>query len=386
MRVCHITPHLPPDQAANALLPAHLGAWAAAAGDAVSYLAHPPRAGRPAPAAGPVVWVPARHDAGGRLARLKPLDSLVRALRLWRLARPLIAAADVVHVHGNGLLAEVGGLLARRLGKPVVLTLYGTEIWHYRPKRGVDLFTRLYRGAAAVTFYSRGLLDRARELGLDRPDLSVVYPPVADAFCWHSTEAQRALREELGLEPGPLLVNVKRVHPLAGQRYLIEALPPVVARHPGVRLVVCGTGPLLGELTDFARRLAIDRHVTLAGLVDNREVARYVAAADVFVLPSLLEAMPTVAVEALAAGTPVVSADHPGGIELSHLFADDVDLVPRERADLLADALLARLEAPRRTSCATRDGIEREFRPPVVWSRFRAVYEQAFAGHVRSLS
>ena len=65
----------------------------------------------------------------------------------------------------------------------MVLTLYGTEIWHYTPRRfGVDLFTRAYASASHVTFYSRGLLDRAVELGLSRERLTVVYPPVAEYF------------------------------------------------------------------------------------------------------------------------------------------------------------------------------------------------------------
>ena len=42
MRIVHVTPHLPPDQAANALLPFQLGEWAAARGDSVHYVAHPP--------------------------------------------------------------------------------------------------------------------------------------------------------------------------------------------------------------------------------------------------------------------------------------------------------------------------------------------------------
>ena len=66
-----------------------------------------------------------------------------------------------------------------------------------------------------------------------------------------------------------------------------------------------------------------------------------------FALPSLLEALPTVAVEALASGTPVVSADHPGGVELHELFGDDVQVVPKGQVSGLADALDESLRSPR---------------------------------------
>jgi len=45
VRIIHVTPHLPPDQAANALLPFQLGEWARARGDSVHFIAHPPAAG-----------------------------------------------------------------------------------------------------------------------------------------------------------------------------------------------------------------------------------------------------------------------------------------------------------------------------------------------------
>jgi hypothetical protein len=67
MRILHVTPHLPPDQAANALLPWQLGTWAAAEGALVEYVAHPPRAGGHASLPGPAVWVP--RSGGGPLAR-----------------------------------------------------------------------------------------------------------------------------------------------------------------------------------------------------------------------------------------------------------------------------------------------------------------------------
>src|SRR5438067_4077993 len=379
MHIVHITPHLPPDQAANALLPYHLGEWAVARGDTVHYVAHPPVAGRPASLPGRATWIARRRH--NWLQRWLRLGSVTNARRILREARPVIDAADIVHVHSNGLLAELGALLAARRRKPLVLTLYGTEIWHYQPKRfGPDLFTRAYRAARAVTFYSDRLLLRAREVGLGRPECHVIYPPVAPAFTFHDERSQLNQRQALGLPHRHLLVNVKRLHPLAGQRFLIEAMGDVVREHPDIRLVICGTGALLAELQSVARSAGVERHITFAGLVDNTTVARYTAAADLFVLPSLLEALPTVAVEALACGTPVVSSDNPGGLELNDLFGADVEIVRREDSQALAQAIRGRLRHKRRTLPSTREIVEARFRPEAVATAYWNVYARAIAG------
>jgi glycosyltransferase involved in cell wall biosynthesis len=382
MRILHVTPHLPPDQAANALLPWQLGQWAHEAGDEVAYAAHPPRAGGSAPLAGPVTWIPRRP--GGFVDRGLRLGSVAAAWRIWRAVGPLVDRADVVHVHSNGLLAELAVLLARRRGRPVVLTLYGTEIWHYAPKRfGPDLFTRAYAAASAVTFYSDRLMSRAHAVGLGRRGASVIYPPVSAAFRWHDEDAMAAERSGLAIASRHVLVNVKRLHPLAGQRHLIEAMNEIIRDFPDTRLVICGTGPLLDELRTVARSAGVERHVTFAGLVDNAIVAQYCAAADVFVLPSLLEALPTVAVEALACGTPVVSTDNPGGLELNDVFGPDVTIVPREQPMALAHAITHFLRHKRRTMKGTRETVEREFRPDAVAAKYRAVYEQVRAADPR---
>jgi glycosyltransferase involved in cell wall biosynthesis len=371
VNIVHVTPHLPPEQAANALLPHQLGAWARERGDTVHFIAHPP-AGGPTDPRPDVTWIP--RTSRTLFQRVARTGSLAGALRIRRDASRLLAAADVVHVHSNGLLAEVSARLARGLRKPVVLTLYGTEIWHYRRKFGLDLFTSAYRHADAVTFYSQGLLDRARELGLDRPRASVIYPPVAASFRFHDEAAMREARRALGLTAANVIVNVKRLHPLAGQRYLIEAMSAVVRRHPDTHLVICGTGALLPELQAVARSTGVQRQVTFAGLVDNSVVARYCAAADLFLLPSLLEALPTVAVEALASGTRVISSDNPGGVELRGVFGEDVEVVPREMTAPLADAIDAALARKRRTASATRATIDERFRAGAVARQYWNVY------------
>jgi glycosyltransferase involved in cell wall biosynthesis len=374
MRIVHVTPHLPPDQAANALLPFQLGEWAAARGDSVHYLAHPPVAGAVAPRPG-VTWIP--RTKRSRWQQALRVGSIAGAWRIRREGIAVLRAADLVHVHSNGLLPEVAAAIAHRLGKPVVLTLYGTEIWHYRRKRfGPDLFTRAYRHADAVTFYSRRLLERAGELGLQRARCHAIYPPVSSFFTFHDEAAQQDERRALGLSAANVLLNVKRLHPLAGQRDLLQAMPDIVREHPGTHLVICGTGALLAELQGVARSTGVERHVSFAGLVDNALVARYCGAADLFVLPSLLEALPTVAVEALACGTPVISSDNPGGIELHGVFGDDVAVVPKERPEALAAAIGAALRRKRRTRPSTQAIVEERFRADAVARRYFEVYAE----------
>ena len=373
MRILHVTPHLPPDQAANALLPWQLGNWARDAGDAVEYIAHPSRAGGRTELAGPVTWHPRR--SGGFFDRTLRIGSVIGARRIQRALAPLIARADVVHAHSNGLLSEIAVLAAIQARKPAVLTLYGTEIWHYQRKRGrPDLFTRAYHEASYVTFYSERLMSRAFELGLRRRNAQVIYPPVAEGFARHDDEQQAEERAALGIGNRHLLLNVKRLHPLAGQRILIEAMMDVVHAHPDTRLVICGTGQLREELEAAARSAGVERHVDFTGLVDNVAVARYCAAADLFVLPSLLEALPTVAVEALACGTPVLSSDNPGGLELNGLFGPDVTIVPGEQPLALAKAITHFLRHKRRTLAGTKEVIEREFRPQAVAAQYWKIY------------
>jgi glycosyltransferase involved in cell wall biosynthesis len=96
-----------------------------------------------------------------------------------------------------------------------------------------------------------------------------------------------------------------------------------------------------------------------------------------------LEALPTVAVEALAAGTPVISTDNPGGLELNDIFGPDVAIVPREQPVALGTAIVRFLEDKRRTSTSTRATIDGEFSAPAVAARYRALYERAMSGDRR---
>jgi len=377
VRICHITPKLPPDYSAVAQLPACLGSWSAATGDDVEYVTYARGVGSSARGtdalAGRVVHLPSPDPSGGEAGvRLAGLMS-----SMLRLALASIRRADVVHLHGDSLLARTAALVADLARRPVVLTLYGGEVWEYRRHRlRPDLFTRAYRRAAHVIFYSQGLLTHAMQLGLGRRDSGVIYPPVLRAFAYCDEVAQFEARTALGLRARHVLVTVKRVDALGGHRCLLEALSELIRTHPDTRLVVCGTGPLLAEVKAAARAWGVEGHVTFTGSLAPEAVARYDAAADAFVLASHLDSCPPGALEALACGTPVIASDNPGGLELRELFGFDVSIVPRENPLALARTIVHLLDDKRRVRASTIELLDREFRPEHVGAQYRAVYER----------
>src|SRR5215813_12060319 len=104
MRICHVSPHLPPDQAANALLPAELGAWLRAAGHEVSFVSQAPAQGKTADDStlpGPVARVAGRGQPSA-LARLTRLHSLRRARDISAALDRNASGAELLHLHSNG--------------------------------------------------------------------------------------------------------------------------------------------------------------------------------------------------------------------------------------------------------------------------------------------
>jgi glycosyltransferase involved in cell wall biosynthesis len=375
-----VTPHLPPDLAANALLPQLLGNGLVARGHQVSFVAFRPRHGEPARPSSQSgqsdVFYIDRPAAHGWRKNLK-LSQLSTAVEVFVKARKPIALADVVHVHSNTFMNQVSAALSSWRGRPFILTHYGTEIWHFRRKRPVDPFLWMNRRAAHVTYYSRRLLERSIELGVEPANRSVVYPPVDRAFRVVEAEEREKTRRELGADSGPLILNVKRLHPLAGQRYMIEGMPEILQKCPSAKLWIAGEGESRAELEALIAEKGLARAVKLLGQVDNRKLPAYYTAADLFVLPSVLEAFPTVAAESLASGTPVVSAEHPGGTELKELFPDDVRLVPLRDPAALAREVLAAVFAPRRTTAETLEQIEERFRPETALETYLSLYKEA---------
>jgi glycosyltransferase involved in cell wall biosynthesis len=362
-----VTPHLPPDQAANALLPQLLREGLSREGHEVRLLCFEPREGRLRQ--GDVRYI--RRPRNG-LARSLRLSSIETGLAVWRESRAFFVGADVMHVHSNTFMNQAAAFLAHRRGLPFILTHYGTEIWHYER---ADPFLWMNR-RPTVTYYSRLLWSAPRARGRAEEARRGVSP--VDERFQPPTPTRKRSPASTRYRGRPGSPEREAPSPPPARRFSSRRCPRSCA-DTRRRLFIAGEGEARKELEDRIASLGLAKRGQLLGLVDNRELPRYYHAADLFVLPSSSRRFPP-SRRGLASGLRVVSADHPGGIELQGLFPDDVDLVPREQIEPLARAVAAALSRESWSSAKTRERIERELRPKAAVETYLEIYRNAIHG------
>jgi glycosyltransferase involved in cell wall biosynthesis len=153
-----------------------------------------------------------------------------------------------------------------------------------------------------------------------------------------SETARVWIREEIGVrENQPVVLSVGRFKMQKGHTYLLQAIPKVLKDLPETHFVFAGDGPLRAELEQEADQLGIKHAVHFLGI--RNDVPDLLAAADVFVLPSLWEGMSMAMLEAMAAGVAVVVTDVEG---IDNVIQNQEEglVVPSRSPRALAKALL----------------------------------------------
>ena len=107
------------------------------------------------------------------------------------------------------------------------------------------------------------------------------------------------------------LLSVGRLDGMKGHERLLDAMPGLLRRFPGVRLTIAGKGALEEPLKEKARQLGLQDCVEWVVFVQDTE--RLYRESDIFILPSFYEGLPNVLIEALTLGCPVVATDGAGG-------------------------------------------------------------------------
>jgi glycosyltransferase involved in cell wall biosynthesis len=328
------------------------------------------------PARGPFTE---RVEREGMGVLLVDVSRTFRVTGAWRLARLLRRErVDVLHTH-TALAANVLSRLAGRLAGVAVVSHIHIEN-HFRPNplaRAVH--TRLdnatARLAARVLAVSRSTRDTLIEQGYPSRLVEVVHNGI-DVNAQSSLHGN-GLRSDLGVPEGTILVGeIARLCDVKGQRELIDA----TARVPEVHVVLIGDdleqgGAYRTLLEDRARERGVADRVHLLGYRDD--AGELLDQLDVLILPSWIEGLPGVVLEAMAHGKPVIATPVGGTAELV-VDGESGLLVPPRDPDALADAIRSLVSDPeraRKLGAAGRRRAEREFSEQAMTSRVLEVYD-----------
>jgi glycosyltransferase involved in cell wall biosynthesis len=252
---------------------------------------------------------------------------------------------DLVHTHTRytNLVGRAAAMLARR---PVITTIHdivetGTG-WRDAVRRQLDHWSARTLCAAIVTVSEAQRRVYLRATGV-APTLVETHLNGIDTDWFRPDPPERVTRRaELGLSADtPLFVTVAALRAGKGLNFLLEAAALVREREPVARFAIVGDGVERTKLEVLAQARGLGGTVSFLG--ERSDVRTVLAAADVYVHPSLFEALPTSVLEAMAVGLPVV-ATAVGGVPEIVAHEQTGLLVPPARADDLAAAMLRLLD------------------------------------------
>ena len=251
---------------------------------------------------------------------------------------------DIIHAH-DWLVAYAGRALKHSCQLPLVATVHATEYGrnhglHNDNQRYIsDIEWWLTYEAWRVIVCSSFMESELRGFFQVPADKLSVIPNGVSI-------GDFAVRDKVYGNPGEKYVFfIGRLVREKGVQVLIDAAPRILAKFPEARFIIAGTGPYEEQLRAQTRERGLEHRIYFAGYVNDQSRNRIFRQSSVAVFPSLYEPFGIVALEAMAAETPVVVADNGGLSEIVEHGVDGMKCYAGS-PDSLADNIMAVLDDP----------------------------------------
>ena len=305
----------------------------------------------------------------------QPLN-LIHILRYLRLHRPQL-------LHTQLEFSDILGTLAAKiLGIPSVSTVHTLDVFPEkksawgRMKLRWFLLGRFCDRVIAVSEKTRRHYLQAG--GLPHDKVITLYNGVDISRFKKMDETQTVkLRKELQLPlSSQIIMTVAVLREPKGIQFMISALPAILEQCPDVHYLIVGDGVHRAVLSDLVADLAIENHVTFSG--HRTDIPDLLACCDIFVLPTLKDALPTVLIEALAAGKPIIASNVGGVPEIIENGVNGVLVAPGEPSKLVEACLrlLKDNELSRQISLAGSETVRQRFNIDTQIEHLSRLYEE----------
>lgn len=259
----------------------------------------------------------------------------------WLKVKRLLKAKKIDLVHAHGTRASSNVLwAARSLHIPVIYTIHG---WSFHQDqhplvRKARILGERYLTSKSNANISVSASNKASGEQVIRSFQSTVINNGIDQRKFSPDRSYKNIREELNIASNAVLVLfVARFTHQKQPLLLIEAFKKAVGDYPQLHLLMIGDGDLRKEAVELANKMDMNNSITFQSF--RQDVPDLLAAADIFVLPSLWEGLPIALLEAMAMKKAVIATDVDGTKEvISH--EENGYLIESGNADMLATALI----------------------------------------------
>jgi len=319
------------------------------------------------------------HKEGAWLSRVEacapvtafPISGFARPATLARAARfaRWCRAQRIAVVQTCDLYANTFALPAAALAGVPVRVGSRRELNPDKSAGQIALQRQAYRCAHCVVANSGAAARQLQSEGIAADRIAVIPNGVSiDRFA-----------PRVAMRPVSTVLTVANLRTEKAHEVLLAAAARLVGAHPQLQFQIAGDGPRLAELRALAQSLGLAPHVTFLG--HREDVPALLAGADVFVLPSRSEAFPNGAIEAMAAGLPVVASAVGGLLDLIESGRTGL-LVPADNPEAPAQPLGSLIVSPARASllgAAAREDVTRRYS----FDRMVRSFEDLYLSHLQ---
>jgi alpha-maltose-1-phosphate synthase len=275
-----------------------------------------------------------------------PMHASILTLSVNRLLRSLEKKFDIVHVHTPMPLPVITSI-------PLITTVHTPMLIDSKYHETVDLKSMLekmqssyvypplesslFKISQKITAVSRTVAAELSYYGVDSSSVDVLN---------NGVNSQIFYPRKLGTpssEKYILYVGVLRAR--KGLFDLIECAAILSKIRPSVKFIICGSGPLKEKIIRVVKEKGLEKQVIFPGWISRTELIRLIQNATIQVIPSHYEGLPTVLLEAMACGLPVVATNIGGNNEVIKSGVNGL-LIPAKQPNLMARALLKLLDDP----------------------------------------